>query len=29
VVYPARLVVRRTTAHPPADGAHDLATSGD
>jgi DNA-binding LacI/PurR family transcriptional regulator len=29
VVHPARLVVRRTTAPPPADGAHDLAASGD
>lgn len=29
VVHPAQLVVRRTTAHPPADGAHDLATSGN
>jgi LacI family transcriptional regulator, repressor for deo operon, udp, cdd, tsx, nupC, and nupG len=29
LVHPARLVVRRTTAQPPADGAHDLAASGD
>ncbi|MFP4148360.1 MAG: LacI family DNA-binding transcriptional regulator [Nitriliruptoraceae bacterium] len=28
LVHPTRLVVRRTTAPPPADGAHDLATSG-
>jgi DNA-binding LacI/PurR family transcriptional regulator len=29
LVHPARLVVRRTTAPPPADGTHDLAASGD